>query len=54
MIKEELKLTSKEALKRLEMVLNWSGDIDIDNIQTAYNILKSDLKELKNEYKRIQ
>ena len=30
MTKEELKLTSKEALKRLEMVLNWSGDIDID------------------------
>ena len=22
---------------------------DIDNIQTAYNVLKSDLKELKNE-----
>ena len=30
MTKEELKLTSKEALERLEMVLNWSGDIDID------------------------
>ena len=28
--KEELKLTSKEALKRLEYVLNWNGDIDID------------------------
>lgn len=27
---------------------------DIDNIQTAYNVLKSDLKELKNEYKNIQ
>lgn len=26
---------------------------DIDNIQTAYNILQSDLKELENEYKRI-
>ena len=30
MTKEELKLTSKEALERLEMVLNWNGDIDID------------------------
>ena len=30
MTKEELKLTSKEALKRLEMVLNWDGDLDID------------------------
>ena len=26
---------------------------DIDNIQTAYNILQSDLKELENEYKNI-
>ena len=26
---------------------------DIDNIQTAYNVLQSDLKELKNEYKNI-
>ena len=30
MTKEELKLTSKEALEKLEMVLNWNGDIDID------------------------
>ena len=26
---------------------------DIDNIQTAYNILQNDVKELENEYKRI-
>ena len=26
---------------------------DIDNIQTAYNILQNDLKELENEYKNI-
>ena len=26
---------------------------DIDRIQTAYNVLQSDLKELKNEYKNI-
>ena len=30
MTKEELKLISKEALERLEMVLNWNGDINID------------------------
>lgn len=36
MTKEELKITSKEALKRLEMVLNWSGDIDID--KDLYNL----------------
>ena len=26
---------------------------DIDNIQTAYSVLQSDLKELENEYKNI-
>ena len=26
---------------------------DIDRIQTAYSVLQSDLKELKNEYKNI-
>lgn len=26
---------------------------DIDRIQTVYNVLKNDLKELKNEYKNI-
>ena len=26
---------------------------DIDNIQTMYSILQSDLKELENEYKNI-
>ena len=26
---------------------------DIDRIHTAYNVLQSDLKELKNEYKNI-
>ena len=26
---------------------------DIDNLQIAYNVLKSDLKELENEYKNI-
>ena len=27
---------------------------DIDNIQPAYSVLQSDLKELENDYKRIQ
>ena len=26
---------------------------DIDNIQTAYSVLQSDLRELENEYKNI-
>ena len=30
MTKEELEVTSKEALERLEHVLNWDGDLDID------------------------
>lgn len=30
MTKEELEITSKEALERLEHVLNWDGDLDID------------------------
>lgn len=36
MTKEELKMTSKEALQRLENVLTWSGDIDIDT--DLYNL----------------
>ena len=36
MTKEELKMTSKEALQRLENVLTWSGNIDID--KDLYNL----------------
>ena len=36
MTKEELKMTSKEALERLEDVLTWNGDIDID--KDLYNL----------------
>lgn len=36
MTKEELKMTSKEALERLEHVLTWDGDIDID--KDLYNL----------------
>ena len=36
MTKEELKMTSKEALERLEDVLTWNSDIDID--KDLYNL----------------
>ena len=59
MTKEELKLTSKEALKRLEMVLNWSGDIDIDKdlydlwVNLVCRTIEKDLDRLE-EYRKIE
>lgn len=60
MTKEELKLTSKEALKRLEMVLNWSGDIDIDKdlydlwINLVCRTIEKDLDRLEKLEKENQ
>lgn len=53
MTKEELKMTSKEALKRLENVLTWSGDIDIDTdlynlwVDLACRTIEKDLDRLE-------
>lgn len=53
MTKEELKMTSKEALQRLENVLTWSGDIDIDTdlynlwVELACRIIEKDLDQLE-------
>ena len=52
--KKELEVTSKEALERLEHVLNWDGDLDID--KDLYNIwlnlicktIEKDLDRLEN------
>ena len=61
MTKEELKLTSKEALERLEMVLNWSGDnIDIDKdlydlwVNLAFRTIEKDLNRLEKLEKENQ
>ena len=60
MTKEELKLTSKEALERLEMVLNWSGDIDIDKdlydlwVNLVCRTIEKDLDRLEKLEKEIQ
>ena len=60
MTKEELKMTSKEALKRLEMVLNWSGDIDIDKdlydlwINLVCRTIEKDLDRLEKLEKENQ
>ena len=53
MTKEELKMTSKEALQRLENVLTWSGDLDIDTdlynlwVDLACRTIKKDLDRLE-------
>ena len=53
MTKEELKMTSKEALERLENVLTWSGDLDIDTdlynlwVDLACRTIKKDLDQLE-------
>lgn len=60
MTKEELKLTSKEALKRLENVLNWSGDIDIDKdlydlwVDLVCRTIEKDLDRLEKLEKENQ
>ena len=60
MTKEELKLTRKEALKRLEMVLNWSGDIDIDKdlydlwVNLVCRTIEKDLDRLEKLEKENQ
>ena len=61
MIKEELKITSKEALERLEMLLNWSGDnIDIDKdlydlwVNLAFRTIEKDLNRLEKLEKENQ
>ena len=60
MTKEELKLISKEALKRLEMVLNWSGDIDIDKdlydlwVNLVCRTIEKDLDRLEKLEKENQ
>lgn len=60
MTKEELKLTSKEALKRLEHVLNWSGDIDIDKdlydlwVNLVCRTIEKDLDRLEKLEKENQ
>lgn len=60
MPKEELKITSKEALKRLENVLTWSGDIDIDTdlynlwVELACRTIEKDLDRLEKLKKENQ
>ena len=60
MTKEELKLTSKEALERLEMVLNWNGDIDIDKdlydlwVNLVCRTIEKDLDRLEKLEKENQ
>ena len=60
MTKEELKLTSKEALERLDMVLNWNGDIDIDKdlydlwINLVCRTIEKDLDRLEKLEKENQ
>ena len=60
MTKEELKMTSKEALERLENVLTWSGDIDIDTdlynlwIDLACRTIEKDLDRLEKLEKENQ
>ena len=53
-------MTSKEALKRLEMVLNWSGDIDIDKdlyelwVNLVCRTIEQDLDRLEKLEKVIE
>ena len=60
MTKEELKMTSKEALERLENVLTWNGDIDIDTdlynlwVDLACRTIKKDLDRLEKLKKENQ
>ena len=60
MTKEELKMTSKEALQRLENVLTWSGDIDIDTdlynlwVDLACRTVEKDLDRLEKLEKENQ
>lgn len=60
MTKEELKMTSKEALQRLENVLTWSGDIDIDTdlynlwVDLACRTIEKDLDRLEKLEKENQ
>ena len=60
MTKEELKLTSKEAGKRLEMVLNWDGDLDIDKdlydlwVNLVCRTIEKDLDRLEKLEKENQ
>lgn len=60
MTKEELKMTSKEALERLENVLTWSGDIDIDTdlynlwVDLACRTIEKDLDRLEKLEKENQ
>lgn len=60
MTKEELKMTSKEALERLENVLTWSGDIDVDTdlynlwVDLACRTIEKDLDRLEKLEKENQ
>ena len=60
MTKEELKMTSKEALQRLENILTWSGDIDIDTdlynlwVDLACRTIEKDLDRLEKLEKENQ
>lgn len=60
MTKEELKMTSKEALQRLENVLTWSGDLDIDTdlynlwVDLACRTVEKDLDRLEKLEKENQ
>lgn len=60
MTKEELKMTSKEALERVKNVLTWSGDLDIDTdlynlwVDLACRTIEKDLNRLEKLEKENQ
>lgn len=60
MTKEELKMTSKEALERLEHVLTWDGDMDIDKdlynlwVELVCRTIEKDLDRLEKLEKENQ
>ena len=60
MTKEELEVTSKEALERLEHVLNWDGDLDIDKdlykiwVNLICKTIEKDLNRLEKLEKENQ
>lgn len=60
MTKEELEVTSKEALERLEHVLNWDGDLDIDKdlykiwVNLICKTIEKDLERLEKLEKENQ
>lgn len=60
MTKEELKMTSKEALERLEHVLTWDGDMDIDKdlynlwVELVCRTIEKDLNRLEKLEKENQ